>query len=66
MDTNTLASNAGTISRLLAGIIGGILTSVGVTSDDGALETIIGATIIAVAGIWGIIKNAKANKGATK
>lgn len=59
---NILASNAGSIARLLAGVLGGILTSVGVAADDGALETIIGGILVAVAGIWAIVKNAKAAK----
>lgn len=63
---NILASNAGSIARLLAGVLGGILTSVGISADDGALETIIGGILVAVAGIWAIVKNAKAVKETAK
>lgn len=61
-NTNTIAANAGSIARLIAGIIGGVLTSRGVAVEDGALETIIGAVLIAGTGIWAIYKNAKAKQ----
>lgn len=61
---NTLAANAGSIARLLAGVLGGILTSVGISADDGQLETIIGAVLVAAAGIWSLVKNAKAASAA--
>ena len=64
MDSSTLGANAASIARLVAGIVGGVLTSAGVSTDNGTLETVIGAVLIAVSGIWAIIKNAKAAKAA--
>lgn len=65
MDSNTLSANAGSIARLVAGIIGGVLTSKGISVENGTLETIIGAVLVAGAGIWAIVKNAKTAKSAT-
>lgn len=64
MDSSTLSSNAGSIARLLAGIIGGVMTSKGISVESGSIETIIGAVLIAAAGIWAIVKNVKASKAA--
>ena len=64
MDSSTLTANAGSIARIVAGVLGGFLTSAGVNTDNGQLETIIGSALIAVAGIWAIIKNWKAAKAA--
>lgn len=65
MDSSTLSANAASIARLVAGIVGGVLTSAGINTDSGTIETVIGAILIAVSGIWAIVKNAKAAK-ATK
>lgn len=62
MTTANITANAGSIARLLAGLIGGFLASKGIEAESGAVETIIGAILIAGAGIWAIVKNAKAKK----
>jgi len=64
MDSSTLSANAASIARIVAGIVGGILTSSGINTDNGTLETVIGSVLIAAAGIWAIVKNAKDAKAA--
>ena len=66
MDSSVLAANAGSIARLVGGVIGGVLTSRGIAVDAGSVETIIGAVIVVVTGVWAIFKNAKAAKTPAK
>ena len=65
MDSSTLTANAGSIARLVAGVVGGVLTSKGIAVESGSLETIIGAVLVAVAGVWAIIKNVKSAQAKT-
>ena len=60
MNSDTLTANAGSIARLVAGIVGGLLAQRGIEAESGAIETIVGAALVAVAGVWAIVKNAKA------
>jgi len=41
MDSSTLSANASSIARLVAGIVGGVLTSAGVSTDSGTIETVM-------------------------
>lgn len=59
MDSNTLATNAGTIARLVAGVLGGAIAARGYSLEQGTLEQVIGLVLVAAAGVWGLIKNAK-------
>jgi ABC-type nickel/cobalt efflux system permease component RcnA len=62
VNSANLSAHAGSVARLLAGLIGGALASRGLSVDEGTLELVIGSVLVAAAGVWAIVKNVRASK----